>query len=336
MRLPLGSQPSLLVAAPTRVLLVLPRCVRRERRRGRHGRPDEAVVGVVGRAARRRRRTTVGGPRRVGVAVQAGAAARCAVGTAVGTAVGAVARDAVAVALLLRVVEVRLVLVVVREDPPPRKALPPRRAEALRRPGAAARARVFELLVLLVAQKNTLERVYVVEAGERVDERVGQVRDERLDVISPDELKQLEDGRVHQVVARAVAQELREHRLEALVLDDVTVVELVLQADAGAEEAQRGKHQALVAAPRQPQHLGEHVVAQDEVLDAIRVLLHAERQQLADVLLCREHAVPAPAHVLLHLRLGLRVAVHGRRAGLRPAGDGPRELVHELVVEEVE
>lgn len=141
---------------------------------------------------------------------------------------------------------------------------------------------------------------------------------------------------MYQVVARAVALELREHGLEALVLDDVPVVELVLQADARAEEAQRGEHEALVTAAREAQHLGEHVVAQDEVLDPIRVLLHAEGQQLAHVLLCREHAVPARARAQLHLRLGLRVAVHGRRPGLRPARDRPRELVHELVVEEVE
>ena len=61
-----------------------------------------------------------------------------------------------------------------------------------------------------------------------------------------DILKHLDDGRVHEVVARAVAEERLDHRLKQEVPHDVAVVELVLQADdpthepQGALEAKRG------------------------------------------------------------------------------------------------
>ena len=53
-----------------------------------------------------------------------------------------------------------------------------------------------------------------------------------------------------------------------------------LEADAGAQEAQRGYDEPLLAAPQQSQDLADSVGAQDVVLDAVLVVLHAEAEQV--------------------------------------------------------
>jgi len=53
-----------------------------------------------------------------------------------------------------------------------------------------------------------------------------------------------------------------------------------LKADAGAQEAQRGDDEPLLAAPQQAQHLAHRVGAQDVVLDPVLVVLHAEAEQV--------------------------------------------------------
>ena len=117
------------------------------------------------------------------------------------------------------------------------------------------------LLILLVPQQQPLEGVHVVHLREWLRVRVSEVGDETLDVLAADELEELEDTRVEQVVLVAVRLEQLDRRGEALVLRDISVVELVLEADAGAEEANRRQDEALVTVGRQAQHLAQHVLS---------------------------------------------------------------------------
>ena len=64
------------------------------------------------------------------------------------------------------------------------------------------------------------------------------MRRDEGDTHHTDILKHLDDSRVHEVVARAVAEEGLDHRLKKEVPHDVAVVELILQADDPSHEPQ--------------------------------------------------------------------------------------------------
>ena len=121
----------------------------------------------------------------------------------------------------------------------------PRKPRPAHRRRAVAAAAVAALLILLVPQQQPLEGVHVIHLREGLRVRLGEVGDETLDVLAADELEELEDTRVEQVVLVAVRLEQLDRGGEALVLRDISVVELVLEADARAEEAEGGEGRHL-------------------------------------------------------------------------------------------
>lgn len=83
------------------------------------------------------------------------------------------------------------------------------------------------VLLLVVAQPQAFEGLYIVDLVEGAAEGVHHVDAQRLDVLELEELEQLQHGRVEQVVAAVVAQKGVHHRRQQVALDDVPVVELV-------------------------------------------------------------------------------------------------------------
>jgi hypothetical protein len=64
--------------------------------------------------------------------------------------------------------------------------------------------------------------------------------DDHLDVLAPDELEQLQTCRVEEVIARHGIEEYFQDRLEKFVLDDLSIMRLVVEAKYGAEVFERG------------------------------------------------------------------------------------------------
>ena len=64
--------------------------------------------------------------------------------------------------------------------------------------------------------------------------------DDHLDVLAPDEFEQLQACRVEEVIARHGIEEYFQDRLEEFVLDDLSIMRLVVEAKYGAEVFERG------------------------------------------------------------------------------------------------
>ena len=92
------------------------------------------------------------------------------------------------------------------------------------------------LVPLFVPRFQKLERIHVRHGREHVFVLLHDVRDEGFDVFASNKVHQLQHRAVQQVVRIAVRHEHLHDRREEVVFDDVTVVELVLQTDARAEE----------------------------------------------------------------------------------------------------
>ena len=64
--------------------------------------------------------------------------------------------------------------------------------------------------------------------------------DDHLDILAPDEFEQLQTCRVEEVIARHSIEEYFQNRLEKFVLDDLSIMRLVVEAKYGAEVFERG------------------------------------------------------------------------------------------------
>mmetsp|Transcript_20633 Transcript_20633/g.72857 ORF Transcript_20633/g.72857 Transcript_20633/m.72857 type:complete len:258 (+) Transcript_20633:404-1177(+) len=140
-------------------------------------------------------------------------------------------------------------------------------------------------LHLVVLGLELGERGHVRDGVDELRELVHDVLHHALDVLDVDPVHHLQHRRVHEAVAPVGGDEHLEDGRQQVVLDNVPVIELVLHGEARAHEADASQDEVLVAVAEQPEHLGQQVVAQDEVLDTVRVRLHAERQQVDDVAL---------------------------------------------------
>mmetsp|Transcript_37197 Transcript_37197/g.119580 ORF Transcript_37197/g.119580 Transcript_37197/m.119580 type:complete len:280 (+) Transcript_37197:786-1625(+) len=188
--------------------------------------------------------------------------------------------------ILVGFIEVGVVIVAAKDSAPPRRWRAVCRARPRRhtgRPNSWTRLPTC-LRVLRMAQHDPVEDIHVLKLAKRLRIDLSQVRDERPDVLSPHKLKQLQDGRVHQIVAPNVGAQLGDERLEAPVLDDVPVVEFVFEPNAGTKESDGGKNEALVTGSGEFEHSAQHIVAQYEVLDSMCMFRHEEAEQLAHVL----------------------------------------------------
>lgn len=94
--------------------------------------------------------------------------------------------------VVVRVIEVRLVVVIVWEGPVSAMVVRLGRCEPRRSGGFHWRSSL-ELLVLLVPQEESLEDLHVRERTELFLICLCQVRDQALDVLSANELEELED-----------------------------------------------------------------------------------------------------------------------------------------------
>jgi hypothetical protein len=97
-----------------------------------------------------------------------------------------------------------------------------------------------EVLHLIVSEDDVLKGVDVGDALELLAIALHQVEHQRLDILLFDELEELQAGGVEEVVAWHGVVDDCEDRLEEAVLDNLPIVELVLEGDAGAEEFERG------------------------------------------------------------------------------------------------
>lgn len=97
-----------------------------------------------------------------------------------------------------------------------------------------------------------------------------------------DELKELEYSGVQEIVATIIPPEGIHNGAKEVSIDDVAVVELVLEAHDATHEPQGPQHQEGELGTHQHQHPAQQVLVQHVVLDMVRVVLHAERQQLHD------------------------------------------------------
>ncbi len=89
--------------------------------------------------------------------------------------------------------------------------------------------------LLLVLQDQVLEGVDVCDLLELVTVILYEVHDEIFDILSFDELEELQTSRVQEIVARHCFEEYVEDRVEEMILNDFIVVQGLMKADTGSE-----------------------------------------------------------------------------------------------------
>lgn len=93
--------------------------------------------------------------------------------------------------------------------------------------------------MLIKLQFETFESANIVNFFQLLSKLVNDVDAEASDLLRPDELEQLDYGRVQQVVPSIIRLQSLHNGGEQIAADDVTIVKVILQADDFAEESQR-------------------------------------------------------------------------------------------------
>lgn len=102
-----------------------------------------------------------------------------------------------------------------------------------------SRVAVFEAIAVLVKLHfQAFERADVVHLFQLFSKLFDDVNAQVSDLLRANEFKQLDDGRVQQVVPAVVRLQCLHNRCEQVAADNVPVVEVVLQTNDFSEESQ--------------------------------------------------------------------------------------------------
>ena len=136
---------------------------------------------------------------------------------------------------------------------------------------------------LLIAQYEILECRNVSDPFQLLSVVLDEMVDDDLDVLALDKLEKLEAGRVEKVVPRHRFVNYVQYRVEEAVVDDLTVVELVVQSDTSSEVFQSREFEVLFGTNHELGHAGCKAFRENEVLAPEVVLSNEEAENFDEM-----------------------------------------------------
>lgn len=88
---------------------------------------------------------------------------------------------------------------------------------------------------LIVPQDEVLESIHVGDVLQLFAVGLDQMLNKNLDILTFDEFEQLQTCRIQKIVPRNVVEKNLQNWLEEFVLDDLSIMRLIMQPNAGTE-----------------------------------------------------------------------------------------------------